>query len=121
MPAACAAGRSANEPGRRRSPTAAASPVQPSQFKIKMNFSWITFTHQDVLNNLTPVETAALQSVQGAVDGLTAQVAKATTTLRGKCKAGGNQLGPDGTIPASLLADAVALATWLWLSSFPKN
>jgi hypothetical protein len=39
---------------------------------------------------------------------------------RGNIVAGGNQLGPAGTIPDQLRSEVIAIARWKWLNSFPQ-
>ncbi len=81
---------------------------------------WITLTTADILSELTPAETAALQTIQGATDQLTPILSKAVAQARGAIRAGGYPLGDDGTIPDQLASDVTALARWRWLTSFPQ-
>jgi len=82
--------------------------------------SWTTITTEDVLAEFTPVETATLQSIQGAADNLAGILTKAVKAARSQINAGGNQLDNTGlTVPDALVEDVIAVARWRWLSSFP--
>jgi len=81
---------------------------------------WNLIETDDVLTEFTPAEQAALQNIQGAATGLAAILAKVVSRMRSQIKAGGNQLDMTGpTIPDSLQEEAVAIARWRWLNSFP--
>lgn len=82
--------------------------------------SWSTIQTSDVLTEFTPAEQATLNNIQGATTELSAILGKVVAGMRSQIKAGGNQLDMTGqTIPDSLQEEAVALARWRWLSSFP--
>ncbi len=81
---------------------------------------WNTISTNDVLNEFTPAEQAALQGIQGAATELAAVLARVVAKMRSQIKAGGNPLDMTGaTIPDGLQEEAVALARWRWLNSFP--
>jgi len=81
---------------------------------------WNTIATSDVLNEFTPAEQAALQGIQGATTELAAVLGRVVAKMRSQIKAGGNQLDMTGpTIPDGLQEEAVAIARWRWLNSFP--
>jgi len=81
---------------------------------------WNTIATQDVLNEFTAAEQAALQGIQGATTELAAVLSRVVAKMRSQIKAGGNQLDMTGqTIPDGLQEEAVAIARWRWLNSFP--
>ena len=81
---------------------------------------WSTIITDDVLNELTPVEQATLQNIQGATTQLPAILTKAIKAARSQINAGGNQLDLTGlTLPDALVEDVIALTRWTWLNSFP--
>ncbi|HEY3761582.1 MAG TPA: hypothetical protein VGN23_07535 [Verrucomicrobiae bacterium] len=82
--------------------------------------AWNTISTSDVLNEFTAAEQAALQGIQGATTELAAVLARVVAKMRSQIKAGGNQLDMTGqTIPDGLQEEAVAVARWRWLNSFP--
>ncbi|HTV62282.1 MAG TPA: hypothetical protein VMH30_06905 [Verrucomicrobiae bacterium] len=82
--------------------------------------SWNTIQTADVLTEFTPAEEAALNNIQGAATELSAILAKVVAKMRSQIKAGGNQLDMTGpTIPDNLQEEAVVMARWRWLNSFP--
>jgi hypothetical protein len=81
--------------------------------------AWHQITDQDVLEEFTPAEQAALKGIQGA-DSLPRVLARVIAQVRGAIRAGGYELGDDNTIPDQLDGDAVAIARWRWLISFPQ-
>jgi len=82
---------------------------------------WNTITTQTVMSRFSDAEKAALAALQSAPDQITQVLIDVTDSVRGKIKAGGNRLGPDGTIPNSLKLEVVSLALWLWITGFSKN
>lgn len=81
--------------------------------------SWNTIQEQDVLNEMTPVEVATLQGIQGAVDTLPGILANVVNAARGAIMAGGGQLDQPGLIPDQLRPDVIVIARWKWLTSLP--
>jgi len=82
--------------------------------------SWTTIASQDVLDELTPNEVATLQNIQGVTDALDTIVPRVLKQMRSMINAGGNQLDQTGvTIPDALVEDAIAIARWRWILSFP--
>ena len=82
--------------------------------------SWTTITSDDVLSEFTPIETAALQNIQGVTDNLDVIVTRVLKKIRSMIKGGGNQLDQTGnTIPDGLVEEAIAMARWKWITSFP--
>lgn len=80
--------------------------------------AWNLIAEADVLNEFTPIEQATLQGIQ-ASDSLTGILSNVVNAARGNIVAGGNQLGPDGTVPDQLRSEIIAIARWKWLISFP--
>ena len=81
--------------------------------------SWSAITADEILEQLTPVETATLNNIQSATDQLDKILGRTVRAARGSIAAGGNPLGSDGTIPDQVRNDVIALARWTWLCSFP--
>jgi len=82
--------------------------------------SWKTVTAEDVLSEFTPQEQAALKAIQGATDQLPSIVARVVAAARGAIRAGGYELGAEGTIPDQIESDVVAIARWRWLIAFSQ-
>lgn len=82
--------------------------------------AWINITDEDVIDEITPAENAALRNIQGAVDKLPRILARVVKKFRGAIQAGGQTLGDDGTIPESVEDDVVAYARWRFLTSIPQ-
>lgn len=83
--------------------------------------SWDTITTDMVMSRFNDAERNAYQAMQGGADPLAVVLADVVATVRGKCLAGGNQLGPNGTSPNSLKIDIMSMAIWLWITGFTKN
>jgi phage gp36-like protein len=83
--------------------------------------AWNTITTQTIMSRFSDAEKSALSALQSAPDQITQVLSDVTDSVRGKIKAGGGQLGPDGTIPNSLKLEVVSLALWLWITGFSKN
>ena len=82
--------------------------------------AWTTIAASDVLNELTPIEQTALQSIQGGSTNLPAILTKVVKQARSQINAGGNQLDQTGlTVPDSLVEDLISIARWRWILSFP--
>ena len=81
---------------------------------------WTTIAASDVINELTPVEVTALQSIQGGSTNLGLILTKVVKQVRSQINAGGNQLDQTGlTIPDSLVEDVISMTRWKWILSFP--
>lgn len=81
---------------------------------------WTTINSDDVLDEFTPIEEAALKNIQGTADNLDNIIARVLRKFRSMINAGGNQLDQTGiTIPDGLVEDAIAMARWKWITSFP--
>lgn len=78
--------------------------------------AWSTLTIDDVA--LSAPEKAALDAIDASqrVDIVDDEIASA----RGKIQAGGNLLGPDGTLPDMLFGEVISIIRWRWLITFPK-
>lgn len=89
--------------------------------------AWITITSEDVLRRFTKPEgtavlTIATQEGQTADDLMTEAIRAVTLDVRGAVGAcEKNTLGPEGTIPAELLADALALIRRYLFTRFPGS
>ena len=82
--------------------------------------SWVTVTDQDILP-ANSKERIAIVAVKG-IDDLPDSVQKVTDSFRGAISARGFELGPDGTIPSSLVRHVQAMALWTFLTQgVPKN
>ena len=86
-----------------------------------MSNNWNTVTTQAVMSRFSDAEKSALAALQSAPDQIARVLCDVTDSVRGKIKAGGNRLGPDGTVPNSLKLEVVSLALWLWITGFSKN
>lgn len=82
--------------------------------------AWNPVTIQDVLTEFTPSERQSIITIQNQ-DSLQAILNKVVLRMRGKIKAGGNQLDMTGqTIPDDLQEECIALTRWRWLVSIPS-
>lgn len=83
--------------------------------------AWSTIAADEVLQEFTPQEKAALETIQGASTQLAAILARVVNSARGNILAGGNVLDATAsTIPDQLRTEIIALARWKWLTSFPQ-
>lgn len=80
---------------------------------------WNAITDGMVLEEFTPQEQAALKGIQ-AQDALPKIIGRVVSNIRGKIAAGGGDLGEEGTVPDTLLTEAIDIARWRWLVSFPQ-
>jgi hypothetical protein len=81
---------------------------------------WNTLTDLDVLaEGFNASELNALKAIQGA-DNLAAIVGAVVNSLRGSIIAGGNRLDQPGLIPDQLRQEAIDIARWRILVSFPQ-
>lgn len=83
--------------------------------------SWDTVTTDDIMAEFNTDEAAAYKNMQDDGDGLASVLANVTKSVRGKIKSGGGQLGPDGTLPNSLITEVVSIVIWRWIAAFTKN
>ena len=81
---------------------------------------WSTIATSDVLEEFTPQEQAALQTIQNGTSQLGGILAKAVASARGSIQAGGNDLDAAGTLPDQIIPQVVAIIRWRWLVSLPK-
>jgi hypothetical protein len=82
--------------------------------------AWKTVTVEDVLGEFTPQEQAALKGIQGAAEQLPLILTRVVNGARGAMRAGGYELGEEGTTPDQLDLEIIALARWRWLLAFPQ-
>ncbi|HEV2329244.1 MAG TPA: hypothetical protein VGY56_10690 [Verrucomicrobiae bacterium] len=80
---------------------------------------WNTLATTDVTDQMTQGEVSALENIQGASTQLQAILTRVTNQAISQILAGGNPIGPTGTIPDSVAQDIIAITRWRWLSSFP--
>ncbi len=81
---------------------------------------WNSLTDQDVLNEgFNATELSAVKSIQGS-DQVATIVGSVVSAIRGSVIAGGNRLDQPGTIPDQLRQEAVDIARWRILTSFPQ-
>jgi len=79
---------------------------------------WNAITEADVIGEFTPVEQAVLKQISGSTS--VANILNGVlNAARGAIVAGGNQLGPVGTIADQVREDVIAIARWKYLTSFP--
>jgi len=86
-----------------------------------MASTWTAPSANDVLNEFTPVETAALQKMQGGTSNLAAIFARVVAEVRDSIRSGGYLLDAESasTLPLGLHNDAILIARWRWLISIP--
>ncbi len=82
--------------------------------------SWNGITTADVLEEFTPQEIAALNGLQGGQENLAPILGRVVNAARGSIIAGGNRLGPEGTVPDQLRGEIIDIARWRWLISLPQ-
>jgi hypothetical protein len=82
--------------------------------------SWNAITTADVLEEFTPQEIGALNNLQGGQENLVPILARVVNAARGSIIAGGNRLGPEGTVPDQLREEIIDVARWRWLISLPQ-
>jgi hypothetical protein len=81
--------------------------------------SWNTIGISEVLDELSPQEAAAFNSVQGASATQANILTRVVNMARGCLKAGGNQLDAAGTVPDQLRNEVIDVTLWRWLKKFP--
>lgn len=81
--------------------------------------SWNTISISDVLDELSPQEATAFNTIQGTSATQTNILTRVVNMTRGSLKAGGNQLDAPGTIPDQLRNEVIDLTLWRWLKKFP--
>lgn len=79
---------------------------------------WNPITDADVLAEFTTVEQNVLKSISGGANQLPGILTSVLNAARGAIIAGGNQVGPVGTIADQVREDVIALARWKWLTSY---
>lgn len=82
--------------------------------------SWSTITADNVLEEFTEAERAAITAAQDAVDNLDAILTRTIRMARGMISAGGNTLGADGTVPDQVAPDVIAVARYRLIAAVPK-
>lgn len=91
--------------------------------------AWEVFTTEDVLNQFTIQEAAAIRTLQGSGSGsglpfenLDIKTAHIVDEVRGYIVAGGYAVDQvfDNTLPTGLFEDAIAIARWRYLISVPS-
>ncbi len=91
--------------------------------------SWEVFTTEDVLNQFTIQEAAAIRTLQGSGSGsgapflnLDEKTAHIIDEVRGYIIAGGYAVDPifDNTLPLGIFEDAIAIARWRYLIAVPS-
>jgi hypothetical protein len=70
--------------------------------------------------DLLPDELAVLQAIEGSSAILPNILTRTVNAARGSIIAGGNQLGPDGTIPDQIRQEVIDISRWAWIASFPE-
>jgi hypothetical protein len=82
--------------------------------------SWQSITAADVLTEWNTKEPALVKNQQAATDNLPAILTRIVNACRGAVRAGGGQIGPDGTIPDQLREEVITIARWRLLLSLPE-
>lgn len=82
---------------------------------------WETLTADNVKSRFNPDEMAAFSGMAGGVDQLSGLLEDTIDSVRGKIKAGGGQVGPDGMTPVSLKREIISIVIWDWVTAFSKN
>jgi hypothetical protein len=84
-----------------------------------MNESWVSFSDADVFNG-TSQERLAVVNIKRR-DDLPDICDQVVEQIRQAYALSNRELGPEGTIPAGLVARAIAIATWRFVSEgLPK-
>jgi hypothetical protein len=82
--------------------------------------SWIAPNSQDVLSEMTQTEAAKFTAIGGTADKVVTILDRTVAEIRGYINAGGYELDSDQSLlPNGLIADAVAIARWKLVASFP--
>lgn len=79
---------------------------------------WTQIAADDIAGMFSNVEWQALTK-QNATGSLVPQIVAGVKAWRGDITVGGGPLGPDGTLPDSVVPDAVSYIAWRWLSTSP--
>jgi hypothetical protein len=84
--------------------------------------AWSIIAADEVLQEFTPAERAALKNIQADFTdvNLPAILARTVNAARGSIQAGGNTLGDANTIPDQLRGEIIAIARWKLLTAFPQ-
>ena len=77
---------------------------------------WSTITVEKI--EVSSQERAALVAVNSS--DLGDILDRVVAGARGKILAGGNQVGPAGTVPDQIIEEVMAIVRWKWLTSFPQ-
>ena len=78
---------------------------------------WSSITAAEI--DLLPDELAALQAIEGSSAILPNILARTVNAARASIIAGGNQLGPQDTIPDQIRQEVIDITRWAWIASFP--
>ena len=73
---------------------------------------WSTLTTDEALQELTPQELAAINTIKGGQDTFTGILDRAVAEFRSAIFAGGHPLGEEGTLPDGFKSHCIALARW---------
>ena len=86
-----------------------------------MSSTWTIPSADDVLNEFTPAEVAALQRAQGKTTNLASILSRVVAEIRDSIRSGGYALDLESaaTLPAGLHNDAILITRWRWLLSIP--
>jgi hypothetical protein len=82
--------------------------------------SWFAPSQNDVLNQFLQKEVDAINAAQQSTTLVSDILSKVVDEIRGYIFAGGYPLGDDGSLPAGLHNDAIAIARWRLLISLPS-
>ena len=81
--------------------------------------AWSTLNIADVLDEMSPQEQSAFNTIQGAQTTQGNILARVIGAARGHLKAGGNPLDAANTIPDQIRNEVIDLTLWRWLKKFP--
>ena len=82
--------------------------------------SWNTINITEVLDELSPQEATAFNTIQGAQTTQANILTRVVNMARGSVKAGGGQLDAVGAVPDQLRNEVIDVALWRWLKKFPS-
>ena len=81
--------------------------------------SWNTISVSDVLDELSPQEAAAFNTIQGQSTSQANILARVVNEVRDYIAAGNRPLDAANTIPDQLRNQVIDLTLWRWLKKFP--
>ena len=80
---------------------------------------WSTIAITDVLDELSPQEATAFNTIQGQSTTQSNILTRVVNEARGAIRAGGNEMDAEGTIPDQVRNDVIDICIWRWLKKYP--